>query len=35
MANKSYEGKYKNFVFMAGWRDMLEGFAEDISLEFA
>lgn len=34
MAN-NYEGKYQNFMFMAGWRDMLEGMAEDVSLEFA
>ena len=34
MAN-NYDGLYKNFVFMAGWRDMLEGMAEDFGLEYA
>ena len=34
MAN-NYEGKYKNFMFMAGWRDMLEGMEQDFGVEYA
>ena len=35
MENKTYEGKYRNFMFMAGWRDMLEAFAEEVSMDLA
>lgn len=31
----NYSGKYKNFMFMAGWRDYLEGLAEDFGMEHA
>lgn len=34
MAN-NYDGKYKNFMFMAGWRDYLEGLVEDFGMEYA
>lgn len=34
MAN-NYEGKYQNFMFMAGWRDMLEGMEQDFGIEYA
>ena len=34
MAN-NYEGKYQNFMFMAGWRDMLEGMKQDFGVEYA
>ena len=34
MAN-NYEGKYQNFMFMAGWRDMLEGMEQDFGVEYA
>ena len=34
MAN-SYEGKYQNFMFMAGWRDMLDGMEKDFGIEYA
>ena len=34
MAN-NYDGKYKNFIFMAGWRDYLEGLVEDFGMEYA
>lgn len=31
----NYEGKYQNFMFMAGWRDMLEGMEQDFGIEYA
>lgn len=34
MAN-NYEGKYQNFMFMAGWRDMLDGMEKDFGIEYA
>jgi hypothetical protein len=34
MAN-NYDGKYRNFMFMAGWRDYLEGLVEDFGMEYA
>ena len=34
MAN-NYEGKYQNFMFMAGWRDMLEGMEQDFGIDYA
>ena len=34
MAN-NYEGKYQNFMFMAGWRDALEGMEQDFGIEYA
>lgn len=34
MAN-NYEGKYQNFMFMAGWRDMLEGMEKDFGIGYA
>lgn len=34
MAN-NYEGKYKGFMFMPGWRDMLEGLQDEVGPELA
>ncbi len=31
----SYNGKYQRFYFMPGWRDALEGMAEDFGIEYA
>lgn len=31
----NYNGLYQRFTFMPGWRDMLEGMAEDFGLEYA
>lgn len=31
----NYTGAYDNFVFMAGWRDMLEGFVEEVGMDMA
>lgn len=31
----SYNGKYQRFYFMPGWRDTLEGMAEDFGIEYA
>lgn len=31
----TYNGKYKNFMFMAGWRDVLEGFEQEFGSDYA
>lgn len=31
----NYNGKYQRFTFMPGWRDLLEGMAEDFGIEYA
>ena len=31
----NYDGKYKNFMFMAGWRDTLEGYVADFGIAYA
>ena len=33
--SENYDGAYQNFVFMAGWRDVLEGFEKEFGAEYA